>query len=970
MGLESDTDRQLLCANRGAEIPIPLANPDDSVSDSTTFLGDPPTAIDPPRQVSPAGQDAIDSLLPDSRYVPQETIGSGGMGEIVLCVEHNTRREVAMKRMLPTAAEHPYQCARFVEEAQVTAQLEHPNIVPVHELGRDDEGAIYFTMKLVKGRSLGEILIAAAEGEETHSLGELLQIFLKACDGVAFAHSRGVVHRDLKPGNIMVGDFGEVLVMDWGIARILGQAEAPGQESVQSVRQETDLPEMHTLAGATLGSPSYMPPEQASGHLERIDHRSDIYSLGAILYAILTLKRPVEGSTVRTTMDKVIAGHIQPPEQRTPDRIIPRELSAVAMKCLSKYRSGRYESVPDLQRDISLYLDGRSVSAAPDTFAQALVKLVKRNKGIGISVAAAAVILIAVVSVAFVRVTGAMRRALSGEQQALTAQRQQRAAALAASKRFAMQAIRAAESGRMEEARRRVSDAETVAIDSPWAPYVRGMFARTNRNYAQAEQLFRKALQVDPNHAKSKAALSETLLRMGDLAQAGKLLAGSEDATDWRALLHAGHTLYDTGRWEESQVLFNRAVVLMEKEQDASTGVRLATAKQVQAKIAEAQRLIDLARSKAACEGFYDQIRDLGVEELVQRVEDKFEEINGPGVRFLKTEITDGKWIGVTLPGETRFLEPFRGLQLQLLHAPWSKVDDLDPLRGMPLTYLDFRNTLVSDLSPLVEGMPLTYLDCYGTPVSDLGPLKGMPLQHLNCGTTGVTDLSPLKGMPLVRLDLHGVKVDDLSVLKGMPLVWLKCMGMPVTDLDPLRGMPLVYLHCGGTKVFDLSPLRGMQLEELDISDTRVTNLNPLKRMLLEKLICSGVELTDLGPLKNMKLTVFQCTDSRISDLSRLKGMPLTSVLCGRTEVDDLRPLQGAPLKVLAIHQTRITDLTPLADMKLESVTFTPANIKKGLRVLRGMKTIERFSIDDSYGAEQMKPDEFWKRYDAGEFDK
>ena len=153
------------------------------------------------------------------RYVEQGIIGRGGMGEVALCVERNTRRQVAMKRILAAASQDATRRARFVEEAQVTAQLQHPNIVPVYELDRDPQGTIYFTMKPVRGRSLREILKAMKAGEKDMAEGDLLGAFLKVCDGVAFAHSRGVVHRDLKPANVMVGDFGEVLVMDWASRR-------------------------------------------------------------------------------------------------------------------------------------------------------------------------------------------------------------------------------------------------------------------------------------------------------------------------------------------------------------------------------------------------------------------------------------------------------------------------------------------------------------------------------------------------------------------------------------------------------------------------------------------------------------------------------------------------------------------------------------------------------------------------------
>ena len=844
-GLTPNEDGQLICAGCGAEIPIPLAAPDDSPDETTTSPADMATVVDPQHMVQAAGVDSIESMLGDSAcYVKKETIGKGGMGEIVLCVEQNVRREVAMKRLLPTAAKHARQRARFVQEAQVTGQLEHPNIVPIHELGRDEQGAIYFTMKLVKGRSLAEILTAARDGEVTHSLGEMLQIFLKVCDGVAFAHSRGVIHRDLKPANIMVGDFGEVLVMDWGIARILGRDDIADEDTVQSNRQDASLPALHTMAGSVMGSPQYMPPEQAAGQIDKIDHRSDIYSLGAILYEILTLKRPFEGPDARAIVTKVIEGNIQMPERRAPGRDIPRELSAVAMKCLARFRSKRYESVPELQRDVRLYLEGRSVSAAPDTFAQALVKLIRRNKGISVSIAAAAVILIAVVSVAFIRVTGAMQRAISGEQKAVTAQQQQRATAWAASKRLAMQAIRAAETGRWDEADRRVTDAETVALRSPWGPYARGMFASTNKDYPAAADLFRKALTFDPAHPESKAALSETLARVGDLDQAQKLLAGAGGLTDWRAMLKAGQTLYEAERWKDSMVVFKRALDLMAETKDASKGLRVATVKGVQEKITR-------ARAKALCIGFAEEIKGLDPKEQIKRVEAKLGEISGKEMKIpdVEIKIENGEWIQAGFPHRgTPFLDPLRGLRLQSLKIANTLTGDLEPLKGMPLIYLNSSSTRVSNLRPL-EGMPLKMLYCRGTRIIDLSPLRGMPLTILDCSLTRVSDLSPLKGMGLKELRIHETNVADLTPLKGMHLEKLQVGVTKVKDLGPLKDMPLESLDCHRTPVSDLNPLKGMALETLFITDTKVTDLTPLTGMKLKEFcftpgnITKGIEI-------------------------------------------------------------------------------------------------------------------------------
>ncbi|MHC5039631.1 MAG: protein kinase domain-containing protein [Planctomycetota bacterium] len=299
----------------------------------------------------------------EDRYELLEEIARGGMGAIVKLVDNDIRRPVAMKVILGEDVKERVE--RFVEEAQVTGQLEHPNIVPVHELGLDPDGKVYFTMKLVKGESLDAIIDAVADKDpealREYPLSHLLQIFLKVCDAMAFAHSKGVIHRDLKPENVMVGRFGEVLVMDWGLAKVKGREDTAEEALVETIRSEKEVGK--TLTGDVMGTPSYMPPEQASGEVDRIDERSDVFALGAMLYKILTHEAPYTGGHVTEVLKKAVQCTVKAPRVRSPWNRIPRELQAVCLKAMSGRMADRYGSVEALAEDIRAFLDHRRVSA-------------------------------------------------------------------------------------------------------------------------------------------------------------------------------------------------------------------------------------------------------------------------------------------------------------------------------------------------------------------------------------------------------------------------------------------------------------------------------------------------------------------------------------------------------------------------------------------------------------------------------
>jgi serine/threonine protein kinase/WD40 repeat protein len=333
-------------------------------------------------------------------YEVLRQLAKGGMGAVMEARDLTLHRTVAMKVMHSQGNRASRARERFDREARVLARLEHPNIVPIHAMGRDADGRPFYTMKLVRGETLQRILDQLRHGDpqtvKTYSLAELLGVFKKVCHAVAFAHSRGVIHRDLKPENIMVGEFGEVLVMDWGLAKVAGEGtetagEAAAGFSELSDRDLQDLTGPLTLDGVVMGTPQFMSPEQASGCTADLDARADIFSLGAILYAILTLRPPVGGSSVGKVLAKVRSGELDPPSsyntathkpagrkvspdessvrlQKTrglphcPNGHVPEALSAVTMRAMALKPDERYRDVAGLLADIDAFLGGFATS--------------------------------------------------------------------------------------------------------------------------------------------------------------------------------------------------------------------------------------------------------------------------------------------------------------------------------------------------------------------------------------------------------------------------------------------------------------------------------------------------------------------------------------------------------------------------------------------------------------------------------
>jgi serine/threonine protein kinase len=286
--------------------------------------------------------------LDGTSYEIVDELGHGGMASVYLATDRKLDRQVALK-VLRVGKTGQLLESRLLEEARIIAGLEHPGIVPVHDLGVLPDGRVYYAMKLVKGKRLDEAMESAGD------LFSLLRMFEKICHAVAFAHAHHVIHRDLKPQNVMVGPFGEVLVLDWGVAKIM---QSRTEVSTEAPGEQANLAHVHhTDHGTVLGTPGYMAPEQACGEVESVDKRSDVYALGAILYFLLTGRHP--GPI--TPGDSATWSMTPPPRALKPS--VPKPLEGICLKAMSAACLDRYQSVEDLSRDVGRYLAQLPVEA-------------------------------------------------------------------------------------------------------------------------------------------------------------------------------------------------------------------------------------------------------------------------------------------------------------------------------------------------------------------------------------------------------------------------------------------------------------------------------------------------------------------------------------------------------------------------------------------------------------------------------
>lgn len=775
-------------------------------------------------------------------------VAQGGMGTVFEARDTSLGRTVDLKVMRGDLAAAS-RLHRFFREAEVLALLEHPNITPVHCFGRDGTGRPFYSMKLVRGATLRQILdrlrMEDSEALSRFQLVQLLSIFQKVCDAVAFAHSKEIIHRDLKPENVMIGEFGEVLVVDWGLAKMMSRTTGTAENDDADAFWRAEL----TMEGAVIGTPTAMAPEQASGRVIQHDHRTDIFGLGGILYQILTLRRPIlaqrESEGAKDAEGSYIPRPVFDDEDDRPSRVrdrfrllqcprgrIPAPLCAVTRKAMAVRPEARYQTVKELQADIAAWQNGYVAIAEAAGWWRQTASFITRHR-----IAVSTVMFVLLLTVGFT-------------------------ARLAVSERRAQRAL---------------ADLRTAAP----AVYAEAKLLLNERNLEEALTKISFAIQLD------KRAGDYHCIK-GHILQSLVRLREARDAYAQALIYDAGNSAALTNRLLCERILANLGTNGL-PERSHLEQVRLAMIEQ--GRIPEALHMSDQLK----------QTDEVYLAQWNQRLSNAGHKGR---LRLQRGEID------LTLRGEfITNLAFLRGIPIVRLDLSSNKVVDLSPLGGMKLRDLDISETPVSDLRPL-EGMPIEKLTMNRTKVSDLAPLRKMPLKHLCAMEARIIDLSPLKGLPLRYLNLYGNRgISELRPLEGMPLAWLHVYYSKVTDLTPLRNLPLEFLDLDATPAKDLSPLsENSSLFNITASGAPISDINSLLKMPLTQLHLDGTRITNISVLAGKALKTLRLHDCRrlkdVSPLASCRELEFLTLPASATNISLLRQLPRLKRIGYSIHHT------------------------------------------------------------------
>ncbi|MBX9627237.1 MAG: protein kinase [Gemmataceae bacterium] len=975
-----------------AFVPTPDPDEDPTAGDS----GRPEPAPDPLAFLAPPGRPG--SLGRIGHYEVLQVLGRGGFGVVFRAFDEALQRVVAVKVLAPLLAVTPAARKRFLREARASARVRHENVVQVYEAG--ELPLPYLVMEYIPGETLQQRLDQAGPLDPA----EVARVGRQLADGLDAAHEHGLVHRDVKPTNVLLesGPRGHVKLTDFGLARAADDATL-------------------THSGQVAGTPMYMAPEQAKG--EHVDHRADLFSLGSVLYVMTTGRPPFRAQGALAVLRRVAEDDPPPVRDLAPET--PGWLCDLIGKLHAKDPADRFPSAREVADLLARHLADRepahpSVDRGPPARMRAGGP---RSRRLVAALAAAVLLLLGGLgfseAAGVTNVRGTVIRLLSPEGTLV---------------------VEVDDPGVSVKV-----DGSDLVITGAGVQEIRLKAGRHTVEATKGGKLVRQELVTVERNGRRVVRVSQEPPDAKAAGTAPKPIPA--DAVAWERVV-AGLSAEQqvqlvTARLKDLNPAFGAGGGRVTHKIEGGVVTELALHGQAKDTVTDISPMRALPGLKSFECDAGDRLSDLSPLKGLKLTR---LHVDSQGLTDL-SPLADVKLTSLSIPDAgVADLSPLKGMaSLRSLDITMTKVSDLSPLTGLRLTSLVCYRTGVSDLSPL-RGMPLAALVCFETPVSDLSPLRGMPLKRLLIYRTGVTDLRPLAGMPLEEVLLTPADIArGLDVLRGMKSLktvgvdynpqpsgepnhwpaaefwarhdrgefrreaglgvrpapdaatWEKGVaGLPaveqvkdvarrlqelnpgfdgavesavengvvrglafsadhVLDLSPVRALPgLRSLACSGSDAF-----KGQLVEEANgtvkvraTGKTGLSDLSPLKGLPLTSVSCVNSNVYDLTPLRGMKLTSLRLGSSLVYDLSPLKGMPLTELDCGYTKVADLAPLRGMRLTRLVLDGTPAADLTPLKGMPLTHLSVGPA--VTDLAPLKGMP-LHEFACNGS-GVSDVAP--------------
>lgn len=933
-------------------------------------------------------------------YSLLERIGSGGMGE-VWKARDQLGNLIAIKTLLSRDVTSRDHLQRFKTEAVIMSKLAHHNVCRVYDVG-EYEGIHYIAMELVDGVVLSDILAHGASNssdtrdfesrnsdlgsivqtirkEKSTSSGtaknleplpasntaktyrilpmpQTLNLIIKIAEAMQYAHEHGILHRDLKPGNIMIRPNGEPVVMDFGLAKL----------------EHTDREISLSLSGQVLGTVEYMAPEQAQS-AKAVTERSDVFSLGAILYQMLTGKKHFH-ATGNMLLDALMLNEHEPVPPQRHNPLIEPDLAAVTLKALRPDPKDRYGSMRLLANDLDAYSAGDPVSAKNPTLFYRASKNFKKYKT-PYSLAA----LLIITALCFVGYWISERyMELSEWNKAFECDfTQPEAKAKLSDFIFCDYMAKPVRPPELSKNGMRVRHGTWCWLKSPTVKgnvrvviryrYVNNdadMFSiyinaknTTERlldewftpiSYQFAACLFYCLDGISKNETNGYPKIADSCVTATKKSGINTILAERRDDVLRLNVNHQNEVqkidLLPLQGYDLDRIGFNTQsdvveilslevyrLALPKKASPIVSGDALLKCGRIDDAIREYEQIAaDYPQStisqSALTRAYAAAMSALpNRTELISRLKQKSNQVNLSGRQ--QSAMMEMEAIYEWTQGRTdAALQSAR--QLLLINKDSSILAQLMAINQNELspdiqtklarlietsnnnTVLEFRNANIQSLEPFAK-LKLLGLGINNNSITSLAPIKAMPLRYLNASQNQIHDLSPLSGMPLMSLFLRENKISDLSPLKTLPLINLQVAGNLVESLEPLRGMSLGYLRCDGNKIHDLNPLAGMRLHELYCSGNPIGDISILQGMPLRSLDIIQCNIRDISPLHGVPLTTLSADGNHITDITPLTGMPLENLFLSFNQIQSLEPLRGMRLKSLNCRNNALTSLEP-----------------------------------------------------------